>query len=272
MKCEICPHHCDIGEGAVGLCRARTNKNGAIICDNYGRLTSLSLDPIEKKPLYHFFPGSMILSVGSYGCNLRCPFCQNHEISMTGSEIETTYVSPEQLVLKAKELMPRGNIGIAFTYNEPLISYEYVLDCSRLAHEHNLKTVLVTNGMICSEPLNALLPYIDAMNIDLKAFTQRFYHMLGGDLETVKQTIAAAAKKCHVEVTVLIISGENDTDEEMERLSSWLKSIGPDIPLHISRFFPRYKMQNKQPTPVETIYRLHSIAKKHLTNVYTGNC
>ena len=272
MICTLCPHRCDIPEGRTGLCRARSNTGGAIVCGSYGRLTSLSLDPIEKKPLARFYPGSLILSAGSYGCNLRCPFCQNSEISMADGSAQTVYVSPEQLVEKALELVPQGNIGIAFTYNEPLIGYEYVRDCAALAREHGLKTVLVTNGMICREPLLKLLPDIDAMNIDLKGFTQDFYKKLGGDLETVKQTIMLAAKRCHVEVTTLVIPGENDGVDEMDALSAWLSSVDPGIPLHISRFFPRYKMADKSPTPIETIYRLRDAAQKHLCFVYTGNC
>jgi pyruvate formate lyase activating enzyme len=191
---------------------------------------------------------------------------------MAEESAQTVYVSPQQLIQKAQELVPQGNIGIAFTYNEPLISYEYVRDCSMFAREQGLKIVLVTNGTICREPLLELLPYINAMNIDLKGFTQRFYKMISGDLEIVKETIALAAKSCHTEVTTLIIPDENDSEHEMEALSAWLASISPEIPLHISRFFPQYKMQGKAPTPVETIFRLREIAEKYLTYVYVGNC
>ncbi|HPE16620.1 MAG TPA: radical SAM protein, partial [Oscillospiraceae bacterium] len=208
--CPICPHHCALEEGQTGLCRARTNTGGVVTANNYARLTSLALDPIEKKPLRRFYPGSSILSAGSYGCNLRCPFCQNCEISMADAGIQTVTVQPEELVRRALALVPRGNIGLAFTYNEPLVGYEYVRDCARLAHEAELKTVLVTNGTVCREPLLALLPDIDAMNIDLKGFTQRFYDLVGGDLETVREAIALSASRCHVEVTTLIIPGEND--------------------------------------------------------------
>lgn len=217
-------------------------------------------------------PGSSILSVGSYGCNLRCPFCQNCEISMAdGNTLKTSYFSPQQLVDKALELRPKGNIGIAYTYNEPLIGYEYVFDCAVLAHDHGLKNVLVTNGYVCEKPLRALLPLIDAMNIDLKGFTEAFYKKLSGDLETVKQTIAVAAQSCHIEVTTLIIPNENDSEDEMASLSKWLSGISRDIPLHLSRFFPRYKYADKSPTPVETLYRLRDIANKDLEYVYLGN-
>lgn len=272
MICALCPHHCDLREGQTGLCRARTNKDGVIFCNNYGRLTSLSLDPIEKKPLHRFHPGSLILSAGSYGCNLRCPFCQNCEISMADDTVRTVYVSPSDLVQRAEDLVPQGNIGLAFTYNEPLVGYEYVRDCAKLAHERGLKTVLVTNGTICRQPLLDLLPLIDAMNIDLKSFTQSFYTIVGGLLETVKETISLSAAHCHVEVTTLIIPGENDSEEEMQALSRWLASVNPEIPLHITRFFPRYKMQDKPPTPVETLRRLYDIAAKNLRYVYMGNC
>ena len=169
--CAICFHHCALDDGQLGLCHARRNRDGEIICENYGMLTAIALDPIEKKPLARFYPGSMILSVGSYGCNLRCPFCQNSDISMdNGEHVRTERVSPEALVEKALELTGEGNIGIAFTYNEPLVGYEYVRDCAALAHKKNLKNVVVTNGTICEQPLRELLPNIDAMNIDLKGF------------------------------------------------------------------------------------------------------
>lgn len=272
MICGICPHHCNLKENQTGLCRARTNIGGKIVCANYGIVTSISLDPIEKKPLAQFHPGSMILSFGSYGCNLNCGFCQNSDISMSDGTEETVYVSPEALVDKAKELIPRGNIGLAFTYNEPVISFEFVRDCCALAHENGLKTVLVTNGMICAGPLKELLPHIDAMNIDLKGFSQRFYDMVNGDFQTVKDTIETASKRCHVEVTTLIIPGLNDSKAEMEEEAKWLSSLGEDIPLHISRFFPRYKMLDREATPIQTIYALRDVARGYLKYVYTGNC
>jgi pyruvate formate lyase activating enzyme len=272
-ECEICPHHCILDEGQLGICRARKNFSGTIICENYGKLTSIALDPIEKKPLRRFYPGSKILSIGSYGCNLRCPFCQNSDIAMVcGEEIETQFVPPEILIKNALELIPQGNIGIAYTYNEPLVGYEYVLDCAKLAKDSNLKNVVVTNGTICEKPLLKLLPFVDAMNIDLKSFTERFYKMIGGDLETVKQTIKLALKECHVEITTLIIPGENDSETEITELSTWLASVNPEIPLHITRFYPRWKMKDKKATPVETIYILAQTARKHLKYVYEGNC
>jgi pyruvate formate lyase activating enzyme len=258
-------------EGQRGICKARRCENGKIVCDNYGKLTSVALDPIEKKPLQRFFPGSMILSVGSYGCNLHCPFCQNSEISMSDAE-PTVYVSPDTLIEKAKSLVKQGNIGIAYTYNEPLISYEYVLDCARLAHEANLKNVLVTNGTICEEPLRILLPYIDAMNIDLKGFTQKYYNKLGGDLDTVKRTIELSVAACHVEVTTLVVPRENDNEEEISAMAQWLASLSEDIPYHLSRFFPRYRMCDRGPTRVSDVYDLAEVARRWLKYVYTGNC
>lgn len=273
MICELCFHHCDLSEGQTGFCRARACRNGAIVPLNYGKVTSLALDPIEKKPLRRFYPGSMILSVGTFGCNLRCPFCQNHKISMSGNrELETAEVSPEALSGKALELRPYGNIGVAYTYNEPLIGYEYVQNCAALVHEQGMINVLVTNGTVEEEPWRALLPLIDAANIDLKGFTPAWYRQLGGDLETVKRSIALAAEQCHVEVTTLLIPGENDNAEEIRELAQWLASISPEIPLHLSRFFPRYRMTDHPPTPVEQVYKLTEMAQEYLSYVYTGNC
>ena len=272
-RCELCFHHCALDEGQTGLCRARACQDGKIGSLNYGKLTSLALDPIEKKPLRRFHPGSLILSVGSFGCNLRCPFCQNHEISMAGdSGIQTVEVSPEQLAAKAAELVPHGNIGVAYTYNEPLISYEYVQDCASLVHEQGMVNVLVTNGTVEEEPWRALLPLVDAANIDLKGFTPSWYRRLGGDLETVKRSIALAAERCHMEVTTLLIPGENDSEEEIRELARWLASISSEIPLHLSRFFPRYRMLDRPPTPVEQVSRLAETARRYLSYVYTGNC
>lgn len=278
MKCEVCFRHCELAEGQTGFCRGRKCENGKILPLNYGQMTSLALDPVEKKPLQRFCPGSMILSCGSYGCNLACSFCQNYEISMAGEEnSRTEYLPPEKLVKLAEQLVPRGNIGIAFTYNEPLIGYEYVRDVGRLAHEKGLKTVLVTNGTAELPVLEELLPYVDAMNIDLKGFTKEYYSRnCRGSLSQVKAFIERACMDCHVELTTLIIPGENDDPEDMEQEAAWIASLnggrGKEIPLHVTRFFPRYHMSDLRPTPVRTVYHLAEIARKSLKYVYTGNC
>ncbi|HOW22777.1 MAG TPA: AmmeMemoRadiSam system radical SAM enzyme [Sedimentibacter sp.] len=271
--CPLCPHHCSLSENQTGLCGARRNIDGKITPINYGKLTAIALDPIEKKPLNRFYPGSSILSVGSFGCNLKCSFCQNHHISMAGEDdLETQYVKPENLVSIAWDLRNRRNIGIAYTYNEPLVGYEYVMDCAKLAREKNLKNVLVTNGCFCQDPMKELLPLIDAVNIDLKGYTTEFYKKLGGDLEIVKNFIKLAAKYCHVEITTLIIPGENDGENEMRELSGFISSVSSDIPLHVTRFFPNYKMRDKRPTEVGRVYGLADIAREKLKYVYEGNC
>lgn len=272
IPCRLCFHHCRLDEGQIGLCRARANQNGQIVPLNYGKLTALALDPVEKKPLRRFHPGSMVLSVGSFGCNLHCPFCQNWEIAAAGPESPTQDVSPEELAREAVQLRSQGNIGVAYTYNEPLVGYEYVRDCAALVHDAGMLNILVTNSTIEEEPWLALLPFLDAVNIDLKGFREEWYRTLGGDLETVKRSITMAAGQCHVEVTTLIVPGKNDSADEMRGLSSWIASISPDIPLHISRFFPRHQMNNQPPTPVETIYWLAETARENLHFVYTGNC
>lgn len=230
----------------------------------------------------------MILSAGSYGCNLSCPFCQNYQISMAGSEEKEAvdYVtdeaaagvpdfremSPEELAELAEDLRGRGNIGVAFTYNEPLVGYEFVRDTARLVRRRGMKNVLVTNGTGEIPVLEELLPCIDAMNIDLKGFTRDYYWKLGGDLDTVKAFIKRAAQVCHVELTTLIVPGENDSLEEMERQAGWIAAVDPDIVLHVTRFFPRYRMTDRKATDVELIYRLRDAAGKYLKHVYTGNC
>lgn len=273
-NCPICPRRCNLAEGQIGFCRARQCLNDKIVPINYGKFTSLALDPIEKKPLYHFYPRHYILSIGSFGCNLRCPFCQNYEISMAGqNDVGYNNITQEQLTDLAVKLSaePQGNLGVAFTYNEPLISYEFVRDCCVLLKQASLKTVLVSNGHINPEPLAELLPLIDAMNIDLKGFSKAYYDYVGGNFECVKNTIATVYDKCHLEVTTLVVPTKNDDVALMEAEAEWLASLSPDIPLHISRYFPRYK-SDIAATPVETIYRLRDVAQKYLKNVHVGNC
>lgn len=279
-ECNVCFRHCRLEEGQTGMCFARKNVKGEIIADNYGMLTALALDPIEKKPLARFHPGSLVVSVGSYGCNLKCPFCQNVEISLAdGKKLSTPVRSftPEELVAICEAHRPEGNIGIAFTYNEPLVGYEFVRDTARLIHEHGMKNVLVTNGSACLSVLEEVANLMDAMNIDLKCFSAEYYaNTLKGDLQTTKEFIKRAVRSCHVELTMLIIPEENDREEEMRELAAWVASVGEeagkDIPLHVSRFFPRSQYAHKQPTEVKTVYRLAEVARAYLRYVYTGNC
>ena len=283
--CEVCFRHCSIVEGGLGFCGARTCLDGKVTTANYGRITSLALDPIEKKPLSRFHPGSMIISAGSYGCNLRCPFCQNYQISWSEEAFryaqKAEYISPEELADIAASYRSRGNIGVAFTYNEPLIGYEYIRDTARLVHEKGMVNVIVTNGTASLPVLRELAPFIDAMNIDLKGFTDRYYRdVLGGDRAMVMDFITEAAKDCHVELTTLIIPGENDTEDEMRAMTEWISGltdrdgnvIGADIPLHISRFFPRFHMTDRNATDVSKVYHLADVAREKLRYVYTGNC
>lgn len=278
--CDLCFRHCRIEEGGRGFCLARTCRKGKITASNYGIVTSAALDPIEKKPLKKFRPGSRILSIGSYGCNLRCPFCQNSEISWSDSVLDFEKngrsFRPEEIVERALELKDRGNIGLAFTYNEPLVGYEFVRDTARLSKEAGLENVLVTNGCAGLNVLNEIIGFIDAMNIDLKAFTPRFYKKLaGGDLDMVKSFIEKSVEKCHVELTTLIIPDENDGEDEMRNMSLWISSLeekcGKNIPLHITRFFPHFKMTDRDPTPSSKIFSLVEVAKEKLEFVFPGN-
>ena len=281
-KCAVCFRHCELKEGQTGFCGARICAGGAVRAANYGRVTSLALDPIEKKPLRRFMPGSRILSVGSYGCNLRCPFCQNHEISWSAEAMRfadtAETITPEQLAETAVYYKRRGNVGVAYTYNEPLVGYEFVRDTGRLVKEAGMFNVLVTNGTAELSVLREIAPYIDAMNIDLKGFTDRYYRdVLGGDRGMVMRFIEQAVKTSHVELTTLIIPGENDSEEEMRRMCEWICSLsgivpGNKIPLHISRFFPRFHMTDKNATSVTKVYRLAEVAAEQLQYVYTGNC
>lgn len=269
--CPVCPHHCVLGEGETGRCRARAARGGEIVSLSYGRLTSLALDPVEKKPFARWMPGKFILSVGSFGCNLRCPFCQNEAISQAGADFSKTAVSPEELVRIAVELTPRGNVGVAFTYNEPLIGYEYVRDTARFLRQEGLSAALVTSGMMEPPLFKELLPLITALNIDLKGWRSEFYDWVGGDLAAVKENIRQAAGVAHVEVTTLIVPGRNDSDSEMEAEAIWLASLSPEIPLHISRYFPRFLTLDIPATPAADIYRLAAVARRHLRYVYEGN-
>jgi pyruvate formate lyase activating enzyme len=236
---------------------------------NYGEISSLALDPIEKKPLYHFYPGSMILSAGTFGCNLACSFCQNYSIAH--GKPQTTYMNPGQLVKLAVETREEGSVGVAFTYNEPSIWYEYIYPTAEQLKDNGLKTVLVTNGFISSAPLKKLIPLIDAMNIDVKAFNNDFYHRhCKATLNEVKATVEEARSQVHVEITNLVIPEENDNISEIKALAEWLASLDNTIPLHLSRYYPAYKM-HRPPTPIETMQQAYNTAREHLKFVYMGN-
>lgn len=266
ILCETCPRGCIIPENKYGFCRAYYNKSGRLYNVLYGEIASLALDPIEKKPLFHFYPGSKILSVGTNGCNLRCQFCQNWEL-VEGNN-QTNNVSPEILLDLAKEY---DSIGIAFTYNEPTISYEFVYDTFKLFKEQGLKTALVTNGYINEKPLLNLLPLVDALNIDLKSTKSEFYKKIcKGNVEPVKRSIELSHEHSFVEVTNLIIPSLNDTKEEFFELRDFIANISPDIPLHLSRYFPNYKMKIPK-TPIETLLVAFDIMREKLNYVYIGN-
>jgi len=269
ILCELCPHNCIINDGTYGKCNVRVNREGVLCSVNYGEITSIAVDPIEKKPLYHFKPGSKILSIGSFGCNFSCDFCQNHSISQERASSE--YISPEGLVEICKSI--EGNIGVAFTYNEPSIWYEYVYHSARLLKEtlKDISIIIVTNGYIKQEPLKMLLPYVDAMNIDLKAFSNKYYGSIcGGSVSPVLNTIKMASKQCHVEVTTLLVSSENDSKGEVKEIARFISSLNKDIPLHISRYFPSYKMYHPA-TKIQVMLEAKDIAKEYLNYVYMGN-
>lgn len=269
VRCRVCPHNCLIDEDKYGVCRVRTVKNGEPVAINYGEVTSLAVDPLEKKPLYHFKPSKNIFSIGSYGCNMTCSFCQNYEISQ--GRPTTQFTSIEELT----NIIPKieNNVGVAFTYNEPMMWYEYMYEAAKKIKEHNKDTsiVVVTNGYINEEPLMKLLPYVDAMNIDLKGYTNKYYNKVcGAKLEPVLETIKRCNDLCHVEITTLLVSDENDSLEEVHEIAEFITSVNKDMPLHLSRYFPRYMMKNEE-TKVEKMLIAKEEAKKYLNFVYIGN-
>ncbi|GAB6178864.1 AmmeMemoRadiSam system radical SAM enzyme [Desulfotomaculum defluvii] len=271
LFCELCPKGCSIREGHKGFCRVRENQNGVLYTLNYGKVSSYALDPMEKKPLYHFYPGTLILSLGTVGCNLRCGFCQNWQIAQ--GDPHTIHLEPPEAVKLALEQREKGIpcTGLAYTYSEPFMWYEYVYDTSRLAREAGLKNVMVTNGYVREEPLKKLLPYIDAMNIDVKGFTDDYYREnCVGQLEPVKRTVEIAHKECHIELTTLLVPGLNDSPDEIKELVDWVANLNPGIPVHFSRYFPNYKF-NLPPTPLKTMQQAYDIAKKKLKYVHLGN-
>ncbi len=270
-SCDLCPHFCKLDEGQTGFCKARKNQAGQIVSLSYGKWLSISLDPIEKKPLRCFYPGRQILSVGTFGCNMACPFCQNYTLSRAGGGDYPTYdLSPQELVDLALREKSRGNIGLAFTYNEPLINYECVLETAALARENDLETVMVSAGQINKSYLEKLLPYISAWNIDLKCFTEEGYKKLGGDLHTTLQTIRLASNVSHVEITTLVVPGLSDDLTAFRKEVDFLASINPDIALHLSRYFPAYRYK-EAPTRVSLLKDMQKIAQEKLGHVFLGN-
>ena len=266
VQCHLCPHECMIAPGRAGFCSVRVNRGGRLIAATYGRVAAAHIDPIEKKPLYHFYPGSHILSVGSVGCTLRCDFCQNIELVL--GERPSSYMSPRQLASNAGRY---GSIGIAYTYNEPMMWLEYIMDTGKYVREAGLKNVLVTNGYINPAPLEELLTVTDAMNIDLKSMDDSFYHSVcKGTLEPVLRTIERASRACHVEVTNLIVTNHNDLPETVSKLVDFMSSVDPNIPVHFSRYFPHHKMTDP-PTPPAVLREAYRIASEKLRYVYVGN-
>jgi pyruvate formate lyase activating enzyme len=271
IVCLLCPHNCKLAEGKTGICGVRKNTGEDIGLLTYGVVSGYALDPIEKKPLYHFYPGTNIFSIGSYGCNMRCDFCQNYNISQRNSAGFDLKTEPDKIINDAQAAL--NNIGIAFTYNEPVIWFEFVRDVSHKAKKKGLRTVMVSNGYVDREPLDEIISFIDAFNIDLKAFNNDFYRKIAGaDLEPVKNTlrqIAGSGK--HLEITTLIIPGLNDSESEMASEAEWIaRELGKDIPLHLSRYFPMYKREDPS-TPGDTIRRLAAVASGYLSYVYIGN-
>ena len=245
-----------------------------VVPQGYGRITSLALDPIEKKPIARWRPGTTVLSLGSYGCNMSCPFCQNASIAQAGpNEVEWREMTPEDVVQAALGLSGRRCIGIAYTYNEPLVNWEFLRDVGKLAHGAGLANVLVSNGMAAPEVLAEVAPLVDAANIDLKCFTDEDYRTLGGYLDPVKRTIEALAALpgCHLEVTTLVVPGLSDDEGQVEAMARWLASLNPHIPYHLTRFFPRHRMADAAPTPVATLHELGNVARRHLCDVLLGN-
>jgi pyruvate formate lyase activating enzyme len=272
--CTTCPHACCLNEGFYGLCRSRCGSHDEVVPQGYGRITSLALDPIEKKPIARWRGGTTVLSLGSYGCNMNCPFCQNASIAHAGpDDVAWREMTPDEVVAMALDLRGRRCIGVAYTYNEPLVNWEFLRDTAVLAHEAELVNVLVSNGMANEAVLDEVAPLIDAANIDLKCFTDEGYCSLGGDLSTVKHAIEvfSAQRSCHLEVTTLVVPGLSDDEAQVEAMARWLASLDTDITYHLTRFFPQHRMRDAAPTPIPVLYRLADIAERYLPHVVLGN-
>ena len=273
IGCILCPHNCIIKDGKSGICNVRKNSGGKLITTVYNKISSLHPDPIEKKPLYHYYPGKEILSVGSVGCNLKCRFCQNWEISQI-SDNENSYLkdtNANEIVDVA--LTINNNIGIAYTYNEPIVWFEFMYEIAKLANENGLKNVMVSNGFINKQPFLKLLNYIDAFSIDLKAFTTEFYkEQTSSELEPVKSTIKEiSSHNKYLEITNLLIPGLNDNEADFREMVNWIAGeTGENTVLHLSRYFPMYKMTRAK-TPERTLLNFYEIAKEKLNFVYVGN-
>jgi len=266
IKCELCPHVCRIPEHATGRCGVRRMKHGSLIAEAYGQISSLAMDPIEKKPLFHVKPGCEILSLGSAGCNFRCSFCQNWTISQKYPSLSS--LTPGQLVETAQA---QAACGVAYTYNEPLINYEYLRDCARQVHDHGLLNVVVTNGYINPAPLKELLPLIDAWNIDIKSMRPEFYRRFcGAELAPVLETVKTVVGHAHVEITHLVVTDGNDDLEQISELVDWLAALSPEIPIHFTRYYPQYQWK-AMPTDLEFLYKARELAKRKLHWVYLGN-
>ena len=277
VRCGSCFRACVLAPGQTGFCRARGESAGAVAPLAYGRVTSIAVDPIEKKPIALWRPGTTVLSLGGYGCNLRCPWCQNAQISQAGEgEVVWREMAPDEVAALAARMGAEDARmqGVAYTYNEPLAAWEFVRDCARAVRERGLANVLVSAGCMSREVIAKVAPLIDAANIDLKSFSEKTYRAIGGDLASVKDCIRALAAEpgCHLEVTTLIVPGVNDTDDEMRAISSWLASVDPAIVLHVTRFHPSWRMRDAAPTPVARVYALAELARAELAHVFTGNC
>jgi len=273
VKCLLCPHGCILKEGQTGICRTRTMESGTLYTKAYGNPVAVHVDPIEKKPLYHFLPASKVLSFGTAGCNFRCLNCQNDDISQVSpDEAASLDYSPEKIVQTALDL---NSDGVAFTYTEPTVFFEYMFDTAALAHKAGLKTLMISNGYINSEPLKELLPVIDAFNIDLKAFDDSIYRNLcGGQLEPVLNTLKTIKESGKwLEITNLMVTGFTDDEAGFRKIIEWLNENDfNEVPLHISRFFPAFKLMDSQPTSVSAIESAYTIAKQEgIQFVYTGN-